>query len=210
MNPNAAASATTVDLTNCDKEPIHIPGSVQPHGVLLVLIEPALIIQQVSANTAEHLGLAPTDLVGQRLSQLLAPADLAYLEQQLLSNALEGAPQYLPAMTVGRYERRFEGLVHRHQGLLLLELEASVTSVALSTLPMYAALKNALNELQGAPSVEAFCQRAAVAVRRFIGFDRVLIYKFLEDEAGRVIAEDKHPDIEGCISVLGKSVDGRP
>lgn len=29
----------TVDLTNCDKEPIHIPGSIQPHGALLALKE---------------------------------------------------------------------------------------------------------------------------------------------------------------------------
>ncbi|KQO12442.1 hypothetical protein [Paenibacillus sp. Leaf72] len=25
----------SIDLTNCDKEPIHIPGYIQPHGVLL-------------------------------------------------------------------------------------------------------------------------------------------------------------------------------
>ncbi|MGN6725364.1 MAG: hypothetical protein ACTHLZ_05570, partial [Tepidisphaeraceae bacterium] len=29
--------ANTIDLTNCDREPIHIPGSIQPHGALLVL-----------------------------------------------------------------------------------------------------------------------------------------------------------------------------
>ena len=27
----------TVDLTNCDREPIHIPGSIQPHGALLAV-----------------------------------------------------------------------------------------------------------------------------------------------------------------------------
>ena len=41
-----------VDLTTCDREPIHIPGSIQPHGVLLVLTEPALTIAQVSENVA--------------------------------------------------------------------------------------------------------------------------------------------------------------
>ena len=25
----------TVSLDNCDREPIHIPGSIQPHGALL-------------------------------------------------------------------------------------------------------------------------------------------------------------------------------
>ena len=28
------------DLTTCDREPIHIPGSIQPHGVLLVSLRP--------------------------------------------------------------------------------------------------------------------------------------------------------------------------
>jgi light-regulated signal transduction histidine kinase (bacteriophytochrome) len=27
---------TTIDLSECDREPIHVPGSIQPHGVLLV------------------------------------------------------------------------------------------------------------------------------------------------------------------------------
>ena len=26
-----------VDLTTCDREPIHVPGAIQPHGVLLAL-----------------------------------------------------------------------------------------------------------------------------------------------------------------------------
>lgn len=43
-----------VDLANCDNEPIHIPGSVQPHAVLLVLREPELTVAQASANAAEN------------------------------------------------------------------------------------------------------------------------------------------------------------
>ena len=27
----------TVDLTACDREPIHIPGAIQPHGLMLVV-----------------------------------------------------------------------------------------------------------------------------------------------------------------------------
>jgi signal transduction histidine kinase len=37
-----------VDLTDCDREPIHVPGTIQPYGVLLVLTEPALTVAQVS------------------------------------------------------------------------------------------------------------------------------------------------------------------
>lgn len=42
---------TSVDLSNCDREPIHIPGKIQSHGCLLVLQEPELIILQASCNT---------------------------------------------------------------------------------------------------------------------------------------------------------------
>ena len=46
-----------VDLTNCDREPIHIPGSIQPHGVLLVMTEPELVVMQVSENVIDHIGM---------------------------------------------------------------------------------------------------------------------------------------------------------
>jgi two-component system, chemotaxis family, sensor kinase Cph1 len=46
-----AMTDETIDLTNCDREPIHRPGLIQPHGVLLVLQEPTLEIIQVSSNT---------------------------------------------------------------------------------------------------------------------------------------------------------------
>ncbi len=35
-----------VDLTKCDRKTIHLPGSIQPHGVLLALQEPQLKILQ--------------------------------------------------------------------------------------------------------------------------------------------------------------------
>ena len=35
----------SVDITNCDREPIHIPGTILPHGVMLVLDAATLEIQ---------------------------------------------------------------------------------------------------------------------------------------------------------------------
>ena len=61
----------TIDLTNCDREPIHIPGLIQPHGVLLVLQNPTLEIVQVSRNTEAVMGRQPEELLGKPLSDLL-------------------------------------------------------------------------------------------------------------------------------------------
>ena len=44
-----------VNLENCEQEPIHIPGSIQPHGFLLGLTENGLKIDYCSANTAEYI-----------------------------------------------------------------------------------------------------------------------------------------------------------
>ena len=40
-----------LDLTNCDCEPIHIPGSIQPHGILLVIDPNSEVVLQAAGNT---------------------------------------------------------------------------------------------------------------------------------------------------------------
>jgi two-component system, chemotaxis family, sensor kinase Cph1 len=61
-SPKAAASLSdsatvAVDKSRCAEEPIHIPGSIQPHGMLLVLSDPKLIVVQVSPNIETMLGI---------------------------------------------------------------------------------------------------------------------------------------------------------
>ena len=51
-----------VDLTNCDREPIHIPGSVQPFGFLLALL-PDFTISIASESVKRHLGIAVGELL---------------------------------------------------------------------------------------------------------------------------------------------------
>ena len=75
-----------VDLTNCDREPIHIPGAIQPHGVLLVLHQSTLEIVQVSRNTQGLLGPAPEELLGQPLSSLFSDQQIQQIQQCLTEN----------------------------------------------------------------------------------------------------------------------------
>src|SRR4051794_13639255 len=68
--------AAMVDLTDCDREPIHIPGMIQPFGVLFVLAEPSLTVTQVSENLGDHLPLRVEEVLGQPLSTILDPASV--------------------------------------------------------------------------------------------------------------------------------------
>ncbi len=188
-----------VDLTNCDREPIHIPGSIQPHAVLIVLEEPALQILQVTANVEECLGCKPEHLCGRQLDGMLKPEDLAYLKEQVLNRPLDAAPHYLPPLVVGDKGFRFEGLVHRHQGVLVLELERWPDHATQVHEEIYASLKHTLAHLQGTRGVVGFCQRAAEHVRHFTGFDRIMVYRFAEDDSGHVIAEARREDLESYL-----------
>ena len=58
------------DLTNCERELIHLAGSVQPHGVMLVVREADWTLVQISANVAILLGVPVRDLLGQTLAAL--------------------------------------------------------------------------------------------------------------------------------------------
>jgi light-regulated signal transduction histidine kinase (bacteriophytochrome) len=54
------------DLTNCERELIHLTGSIQPHGVLLVLDGPDGRVIQASANAGALVGATLNDVLGRR------------------------------------------------------------------------------------------------------------------------------------------------
>ncbi|KAK0358687.1 hypothetical protein LTR94_034384, partial [Friedmanniomyces endolithicus] len=60
----------SVDLSNCDREPIHVLGTVQPFGFLIALTADWLV-SRVSANSAQFIGLTPDDMLGKPIAALL-------------------------------------------------------------------------------------------------------------------------------------------
>ncbi|PWQ89164.1 hypothetical protein DKX15_15470, partial [Enterococcus faecium] len=70
-------AGTPIDLDNCAREPIHIPGSIQPRGVLVVVGEPDFDIRQISATVGEMLGRPAEEVLGQHLSVLMGPDQAA-------------------------------------------------------------------------------------------------------------------------------------
>ena len=57
------------DLSNCEREQIHLAASIQPHGALLVLREPDLVCVQASTNAAAFLGHS-APVLGRRLAEI--------------------------------------------------------------------------------------------------------------------------------------------
>src|SRR5690242_6135439 len=108
----SAGGADPVDLSNCDREPIHIPGAVQPHGVLMALSEPALEITQVSDNAGRLLGVPVESLLGGAgggdLSLLLDESQLAAVRRSLRDDDLNEHPLYLLTLQLGSEARPYD------------------------------------------------------------------------------------------------------
>lgn len=178
-----------VDLTNCDREPIHIPGLIQPQGVLLVLQASTLEIIQVSSNTQAIIGRQPQHLLGKQLSDLLDAKQIKTI-QQCLTEDFENINPLNLSIKHGNKSIYFDGIVHRLAPVIILELERKKAKGKTDFFDFYSQVKATITRIQKAPTLLEMSQLVVKEVRRITGFDRVMVYRFDREGAGSVIAED--------------------
>jgi light-regulated signal transduction histidine kinase (bacteriophytochrome) len=166
-----------IDTTGCDREPIHIPGAIQPHGVLLVCTR-AGELAAFAGDVARVLGWeAPSAEALERLAgrPLAALAEAAPAGPALLGNfASPAGPVDITTHASGPY--------------LLFEAEPAEEA----PMPAAAALAAAqalTARLEAAHGIEEACDEAARAVRALTGYGRIMVYRFLADGSGAVVAE---------------------
>ena len=187
---------TALDLTHCDREPIHIPGSIQPHGALLALSGDGAIVQ-ASANSAEWLGAAPEALLGRSPAEVFGTEGAALIRQALaLDDPREANPLRLEV--AGRV---LDGLVHRHDGVALVEVEAAPEQTPAEARAASGAFRRALVDAQRAGGLRTLADSIARSVRELTGYDRVLVYRFHADWHGEVIAEAREESLEPFLEL---------
>jgi light-regulated signal transduction histidine kinase (bacteriophytochrome)/CheY-like chemotaxis protein len=179
-----------VNLTNCDREPIHIPGSIQPHGGLLVCDGIGSVILQHSANLGPMLGIA-SDILGQRLEDVVG-GDVAHT----LRNALATSDD--PARAALRHSLRlpsgsvFDVALHRTDGKVILEFEAPSPD---ADQPLEVA-RMLISRVRNVTSIDRLVENATRLMYAMLGYDRVMVYRFEQDGSGKVISEYKRRDLE--------------
>jgi hypothetical protein len=180
----------TTDLTNCDVEPIHIPGSIQPHGCLLACDATAGSILRHSANSHALLGIEG-ELNGNNLSDVIGRT-LAHEIRNALSRAQDGGRSALlfgQALANGRH---FDVAVHRYKGYAIIELEPTESDIA-QPLELSRTMLNRISKLA---TTEQLISGAVRLIQAMLDYDRVMIYQFGADGAGKVCGEAKRPHLE--------------
>ena len=189
------------DLTNCERELIHLAGSVQPQGALLLLSLPGLLVLQASVNSAAVFGQPAAALLNQPLTAL--GGDLPSALTRLLPDlGLEPLPLQC-SVGEGAAMRRLEGAVHRPPGGgVVIELEAvdpppaGQPALALEPETLKRVLAAGVQRFSASASLEALQDSIVHVLRDLTGYDRVMVYRFDPDGHGKIVAEARNPRLE--------------
>ena len=189
------------DLTNCDREPIHQPGAIQPHGALLVCDADTLVITHASENLERLCGVAATAAIGQGIGTLFPASQANGREMTLRQDVREGRPVYMFSVRIKGVSQPFDGIAHRSGKSIFFELEPGESERGPTAPELYRLVQRAVTRFQQATSVLDICQTCVRQIRRITGFDRVMAYRFDEDWNGQVIAEEKRDDLEPFLGL---------
>ncbi len=184
------AGAFQVDLTNCDREPIHLLGAIQPVGFLLALSTDWLIAR-TSANVRDYLGHDPETLIGNPLSD--------FIDAQLLHDLRNRCAYLVNSDTVERVfgcqlrpdRPPFDIAIHFVGKQIIIEGEPGSANPGDAT----GTVRWMMARLDNQPDLEAFYREGARQVRALLGYDRVMVYRFAPDGHGEVVAEACKPGI---------------
>ncbi|WP_246725553.1 HWE histidine kinase domain-containing protein, partial [Beijerinckia sp. L45] len=176
--------ANDVDLTNCDREPIHLLGAIQPIGFLLALTLD-WIVARTSMNVADFLGATNDGLIGRPLADIFLPEAVHDLRNQLAT--LRGPNAVNKVFDTKLVDRagRFDVAIHRSGGQIVVEAQPAASKHGDASGMVQAMI--ARLDVVGESS--AFFNEGARQVRALTGFDRVMVYRFSESGSGEVVAE---------------------
>ncbi|GJM96423.1 hypothetical protein PR202_ga13254 [Eleusine coracana subsp. coracana] len=188
---------------------------IQPFGCLLALDEKSFRVIAFSENAPEmlttvshavpnvddppKLGIGTnvrslfTDPGATALQKALGFADVSLLNPILVQCKTSGKPFY--------------AIVHRATGCLVVDFEpvkpTEFPATAAGALQSYKLAAKAISKIQSLPggSMEALCNTVVKEVFDLTGYDRVMAYKFHEDEHGEVFAEITKPGIEPYLGL---------
>ncbi|WP_231459560.1 ATP-binding protein [Pedobacter sp. Leaf132] len=185
----------SVDLTNCDKEPIHIPGKVQSHGFLVAVKKANHTISYISENAETFLGESAKNFLNKSVSILnsfFTQNEIQFdIEDLLRLGVIRKSFHAISPHPTAIGVKPYYLIISESVDNWLLEFEPVTLQYDLQS----AIGRSASAMLQG-KTVAALLKGAAIEVKKLIDYDRVMVYKFQEEGHGEVVAEELESKLE--------------
>ncbi|MBS7669715.1 HWE histidine kinase domain-containing protein [Croceicoccus gelatinilyticus] len=184
-----------VDLTNCDREPIHILGNIQPIG-FLIAVGADWIIQR-AANTEPYLGIEPIGLLGRPLHDIFLPHALNSLRARAGNLRGDDSVERLFSVKLISDAKAFDVALHFSGRSIVIECEpARGDEIEVSSL-----VRSMITRIQSTETIQNILREGARQVRLLTGFDRVMVYRFGQTGSGEVVAEALEPGIDSFLGL---------
>jgi light-regulated signal transduction histidine kinase (bacteriophytochrome)/CheY-like chemotaxis protein len=179
-----------VDLTNCDREPIHIPGSIQGHGCILACDPGGSTILHYSANVPEMLDVSG-EINGKRLEDIVGGEAAHTLRNALATSDDPARPALRHGLRI-LSGKAFDVALHRYDSKVVIEFEPASSD---GDQPLEVA-RMLISRVRNMTGIDKLVESAARLMFAMLGYDRVMVYRFEQDGAGKVVSEYKRRDLE--------------
>ena len=181
-----------VDLTNCDREPIHLLGHVQSFGCLIA-VSSDWIVTYASQNVEKFLGFKAEDILGTAFGSWVNDKAIHAVRSRLQLLTSDDSVERIFSMAILRNnDAHFDIALHKSGRHIVMEFEPNDHE---EKLDRGGFIRPLIERLKTEDSIVSLCETAARHIRALTGFDRVMVYKFHPDDTGEVIAESAVKDI---------------
>lgn len=192
----ASSQAPAIDVhEECAREPIHIPGSIQPYGVLIAFCPNTFVVTNVSDNIREVLGVEPSTILERPLSTFFTPESVSTLQSIIQNNTFEKNNLVQLSAVVNEKNFHSECVVHQSDNIVIVEMQ-ELAEESGEQEKIFSTVNFILSGIGQSDSVEEYCHAVVQGIRDATGYDRVMIYKFHSNWDGEVIAESCDEKLE--------------
>ncbi len=188
---------TNYDETFCGKLPLNQTNMIQPHGVLILLSKDDFKIIQVSENVTSLLNIGPSEVFDRPLKEFVT--EDCYQNFLVVTATISGK---LPTKLFFMDGKECVCILQETADYYVLEVELPwyINVAPTSFMSVFQNVRELMEKVDKAPSVQELCEVAAEEIKTISGFDKVMIYQFDESWNGDVVAEAME---QGMDSYLG-------
>lgn len=191
-----------VALSNCDREPIHIPGRIQSFGAVIAISQTSDEVTHYSENFPKMFPELTVPAAGDTLRSVFPEANFRHAVRGALGlPTIREQREWLGLQTVGGV--RTDAGVYETDGKYVIELQPipAMADEQASSRSGVAALRGMLAGIDTGRGIQPLLQSATKVLRTLTGYDRVMGYRFLPNGDGEVASEECGQGIEPFLGL---------